>query len=234
MCPGYNANASNGGPSNMPGERPERGEAVAAISSDGTVKTEVSKTGDSNVDKAIAAPPPATTSAAAPAAPVQLTQPSGGGNQQPAQQAVAVAAERKQEKQDNAKSGSSQGPQTQGPSAQSGSKEQPKTARQEMQEKREAAAKAKAVEEGKNLAENMGKSASLEQQIAVQNVVVQAMSFVPGFDAYSRAVLIDKPFYKPEQIYKGQVNVDNQNLGRRMFGPSDRLHDELVNSQFNR
>lgn len=234
MCPGYSATVSSGGSSTIPGERPGRGEAVAAISSDGTVKTEVSKTGDSNVDKAIAAPQPATTSAAAPAAPVQLTQPSGGGNQQPAQQAVAVAAERKQEKQDNAKSGSSQGPQTQGPSAQSGSKEQPKTARQEMQEKREAAAKAKAVEEGKNLAENMGRSASLEQQIAVQNVVLQAMSFVPGFDAYNKAVLIDKPFYKPEQIYKGQVNVDNQNLGRRMFGPSDRLHDELINSQYNR
>jgi len=236
MCPGYSVNSTGGGSSGGPGDRPNRDEAVAAISSDGTVKTEVSRTGDSNVDRAIASPTTATTSAAAPAAPVQLTQPSGGGggNQQPGQPLVAVAVERKQDKQDNAKSGSSQGPQTQGPSAQSGSKEQPKTARQEMQEKREAAAKAKAVEEGKNLAENMGKSASLEQQIAVQNVVVQAMSFVPGFDAYSRAVLVDKPFYKPEQIYKGQVNVDNRNLGRNLFGPSDKLHDDLINSQYNR
>ncbi len=200
-----------------------------SVSSEGTV----SKTGDSNVDKAIASPTTATTSAASPAAPVQLTQPSGG-SQQTAQQSAAVVSERKQEKQDNAKSGSSQGPQTQGPSGQSGSKEQPKTARQEMQEKREAAAKSKAVEEGKNLAENMGKSASLEQQIAVQNVVLQAMSFVPGFDAYSRTIMIDKPFYKPEQIYKGQVNVDNRNLGRNLFGPSDKLHDDLINSQYNR
>jgi hypothetical protein len=72
----------------------------------------------------------------------------------------------------------------------------------------------------------------MEQQKMVQNVVVQAMAFVPGFDAYSRAVLIDKPFYKPEQIYRGQVNVDNRNLGRRMFGPTDQLHNELVNSQY--
>jgi len=103
-----------------------------------------------------------------------------------------------------------------------------------MQEKREAAAKSKAVEDGKNLAENMGKSASLEQQIAVQNVVLQAMSFVPGFDAYSRTIMVDKPFYKTEQIYKGQVNVDNRNLGRGMFGPSDQRHDALINSQYNR
>ena len=195
-----------------------------SVSSEGTV----SKTGDSNVDKAIASPTTATTSAASPAAPVQLTQPSGG-SQQTAQQSAAVVSERKQEKQDNAKSGSSQEP-----SSQSGSKDQPKTARQEMQEKREAAAKSKAVEDGKNLAENMGKSASLEQQIAVQNVVLQAMSFVPGFDAYSRTIMVDKPFYKTEQIYKGQVNVDNRNLGRGMFGPSDQRHDALINSQYNR
>jgi hypothetical protein len=114
----------------------------------------------------------------------------------------------------------------------SGSKEQPKTARQELQERREAAAKAKAVEDGKNLAENMGKAADMEQQKMVQNVVLQAMAFVPGFDAYNKVILIDRPFYRPEDIYRGQVNVDNKVLSRRMFGPSDQLHNEMVEAQY--
>ena len=45
------------------------------VSSDGTVSTTVSKTGDSNVDKAITPTTTTTNSSAAPAAPVQLVQP---------------------------------------------------------------------------------------------------------------------------------------------------------------
>ena len=106
------------------------------------------------------------------------------------------------------------------------------TARQEIQAKREAAAKAKAVEDGKNLASNMGKVADMEAQRQVQNVVVAAMGFVPGFDAYGKTFVPDGVGYKPFTVYKGQVNVDNARLGRRMFGPSDRLHDQLVDSQY--
>ncbi len=58
------------------------------------------------------------------------------------------------------------------------------------------------------------------------------MSFVPGFDAYGRVSLVDRPFYKTEQIYRGQVNVDNKILSRRMLGPNDQLHNEMVESQY--
>ena len=101
-----------------------------------------------------------------------------------------------------------------------------------MQAKREAAAKEKAVEEGKNLADNMGKAADMESQKQVQAVVIQAMSFVPGFDVYTNVIMADRPFYKQEQVYKTQKNVDNRNLGRRLFGPSDNLHNEMVESQY--
>ena len=67
----------------------------------------------------------------------------------------------------------------------------------------------------------------------VQNVVLQAMSFVPGFDVYNKVMIIDKPFYKPFEIYKGQNNIDNP-LGRRFMTGSDRLHTEMVDAQYNR
>ena len=208
-------------------------EPTATISSDGTVSTTVSKTGDSNVDKAITATTTTTNSAAAPAAPVQLSQP-----QQTETKAITAAVvqeQKREEKKDATTTSSTGGPSsstTTSSSTASSSKDQPKTARQELQERRESAAKAKAVEDGKNLAENIGKAVDMEQQKMVQNVVLQAMSFVPGFDAYNKVVLIDKPFYRPEDIYKGQVNVDNKVLSRRMFGPSDQLHNEMVEAQY--
>lgn len=108
------------------------------------------------------------------------------------------------------------------------------TARQELQARREAAAKAKAVEDGKNLASNMGKAADMEQQKAVQNVVIQAMGFTPGFDNYNKAMIPDGVSYKPFTVYKNQVNVDNRRLSRGLMGPSDSLHNEMVDSQYNR
>lgn len=106
------------------------------------------------------------------------------------------------------------------------------TARQEIQAKREAAAKAKAVEDGKNLANKMGDAANMEQQKQLQNIVIQAMGFTPGFDAYGKVLVPDSNGYKPFTVYKGQVNVDNKRLGWGLYGPSDRLHNDLVDLQY--
>jgi hypothetical protein len=106
------------------------------------------------------------------------------------------------------------------------------TARQELQAKREAAAKAKAIEEGKNLANKMGDAANMEQQKQVQNVVIQAMGFTPGFDAYGKVMIPDTVGYRPFTVYNNQKNVDNRRLGLGLYGPSDRLHNELVDSQY--
>jgi hypothetical protein len=51
-----------------------------------------------------------------------------------------------------------------------------------------------------------------------------------GFDAYSQLILRDAAFYKPHEVYKGQVNVDNARALRQLS--SDRLHRELVNQQY--
>jgi hypothetical protein len=107
------------------------------------------------------------------------------------------------------------------------------TVRQALQERREAAAKAEAVEKGKNLAGEMGKASDLEAQKQVQNVVIQAMGFTPGFDAYSKQLIVQQQFYKPYQVYGNQKTIDNR-ANLRMFGGTDKLHNDMVESQYNK
>ena len=106
------------------------------------------------------------------------------------------------------------------------------TARQEIQAKREQAAKAQAVEAGKNLANEMGKATSMEQQIAVQNVVLQAMGYSPGFAGYTKGYVPDVAGYKSYAAYANQKNVDNPRLSRGLFGATDRLHNDMIESQY--
>lgn len=51
-----------------------------------------------------------------------------------------------------------------------------------------------------------------------------------GYQAYSM-MMPDVAFYAPKEIYKNQVNVDNVRLLRGLG--SDRLHQEMVNQQYN-
>ncbi len=109
----------------------------------------------------------------------------------------------------------------------------PKTTRQELAERKREAAQKEAISKGKELANEMGKAADLETQKAVQNVVIQAMGFTPGFDAYKLIAVPDALGYRPYEIYKGQRNVDNP-AGRRFLTGSDRLHTEMVDQQYNK
>lgn len=147
---------------------------------------------------------------------------------------AVVAKEQKQEKTDAASTSTSSSSTTQNSPSSSDSKEnQPKTARQELQEKRVAAARAQAVEQGKNLASTVGQAASLEQQVAVQNVVIAAMGYTPGFDAYGKSFIPDGVGYRPFTIYNNQRTVDNRSA-LRMFGGSDNLHQQMIDSQYGR
>jgi hypothetical protein len=116
--------------------------------------------------------------------------------------------------------------------AQGGEKPKP-TARQELAERRQAAAKAEAVEKGKNLAKDMGKVADMESQKQIQNVVIQAMGFTPGFEKYGTANVPDGKAYRPYTVYNNQSNVDNRKLGWGLFGPTDNVHTQMVDSQYN-
>ena len=122
------------------------------------------------------------------------------------------------------------GPQPQG-GQQGGEKPQP-TNRQALAERRLEAAKQKAVEEGKNLAGTVGNAKDLEAQKAVQGVVVAAMNFVPGFDTYAKGFVPDVVGYKPYSVYNNQKTVDNARLMRGLSGASDRVHEQIVASQY--
>jgi hypothetical protein len=217
---------------------------TTTVNTDGSVSTGVSTTGDTNVDKAITAKASTTNTAPAavqlapppPPAQQQMAQnePKGGGNKSDEKRSNDKQEERKKDDPKTESASGGQGPmaKSSGPSD-GGDKDRPKTARQEIQEKREAAAKAKAVEEGKQLAGKMGDSVSMEQQIAVQNVVLQAMGFTPGFDVYNRAIMPDAVGYRPFEIYRGQRNIDTPS-SRRLLSGSDRLHTEMIDQQYNR
>ena len=193
-------------------------------SSDGT--TRVALVADNNVNNVITS---TSTSASptAPAAAVQLNAPA------PAQNSPTASAPPPAEKKQEEKKAEGGQPSQSGPQGgqQEQKSDQPKTARQELQERRQEAAKAKAVEQGKDLANNMGKAADMEQQKQIQNVVIQAMGFTPGFDAY-KVTIPDVAGYKPYSVYGNQRNVDNRRLGYGLFSPTDNLHKEMINSQY--
>jgi hypothetical protein len=199
--------------------------ATTTVSSDGSVSTGVSVTGDTNVDKAITAKTTSTTNTS-PAAVVQLAPPAPAAQQQMSQN------EPRGGKDDAPKgTGGSNSPQNTNNAQASSDRPAAPTARQELQARREAAAKADAVEKGKNLAGEMGKASDLEAQKAVQNVVIQAMGFTPGFDAYSRQMIVQQQFYPVVSVYNNQKNIDNR-ANLRMFGGTDRLHNEMVEKQY--
>jgi hypothetical protein len=214
--------------------------ASATVGSDGAVAVGVSKTGDSNVDKAIAPPPPSANSATAPAGAVQLAPPPPAPQQQMAQNEPKGnepkgGGNKQEDKKDDAPKGTGGNSPSQNTGNTQASSDKPAapTARQALQERREAAAKAEAVEKGKNLAGEMGKASDLEAQKAVQNVVIQAMGFTPGFDAYSTQIIVQQQFYKPYQVYGNQKNIDNR-ANLRMFGGTDSLHQQMIESQYNK
>jgi hypothetical protein len=110
-----------------------------------------------------------------------------------------------------------------------------RTTRQALAEQRMAAAReaaAKSAQENPGaVAAEVDAAASLEQQAELQNVVLGAMAFVPGFDAYGRVALPDAVGYRPFEIYPGQRNIDTP-AARGLIGRSDRIHEEMVNEQY--
>ncbi len=244
LCPGYNPNPQTNTASSSPSAPTVSTEQPSTtISSTGQVSTGVALVSDSNVNQVVTRQS-TSTDAAATAAPVNVVrqEPQAQQTAPAAPTAVAARQEQKQEQKTEQKqeqkaedkpSGGSSTQTAQSSQSSGDSKPAPQTARQAIQERREAAARAKAVEDGKNLAGNMGKVADMEQQKQIQNVVIAAMGFTPGFDAYGKTIVPDAAGYKPFTVYSNQRTVDNRSA-LRMFGGTDNLHREMVDSQYNR
>jgi hypothetical protein len=241
LCPGYNSNPQTNTASRTNTTIVSTDQPTTTISSSGQVSTGVALVSDSNVNQVITRQS-ASTDAGERSAPVNVTrQESPQQNTPAAPTAVAARQEQKQEQkteqkaeqktEDKPSGGSTQTAQS---SQSSGdSKPAPQTARQALQERREAAAKAAAVEAGKNLGDTMGKAADMEQQKQIQNVVIQAMGFTPGFDSYGKTMVPDAVGYRPFTVYSNQRTVDNRSA-LRMFGGTDNLHRQMVDEQYNR
>ena len=79
--------------------------------------------------------------------------------------------------------------------------------------------------------ENTAGMTEFEKQVAAQPKIIDSMSFVPGFSLYAQANVPDVLERQMKKLY-GKDVVDNRNAGRRMFGGSDRLHEEMVSQQY--
>ena len=189
-------------------------EAVTVVAQAETVKEAII---EARVTTTTTAPPAATASPADKTAPVQLTA-------APAPAPAAPAAETKKDaapaKADTKPAG-------------------PKTTRQALAERRLEAARTAATNaaaagsaaNSNSMSSQMDSAASMEQQAQLQNVVIGAMGFVAGFDAYGKTTIPDAAGYRPFVIYPGQRNIDTP-AGRRLLSGSDRLHQDMVDSQY--
>ena len=203
-------------------DAPSKTEATTTVSNDGKVKTEVSKTGDNNVDSVIetktTSVSPSDTTAS-----VKLTSPTTGG------QNVGTQTDTK-----------TQQTKTETKAAPSTNQQQTtRTARTEQNEQRLRANEGKSNNEMKQASQEKAReemkkvetSKSFENQVAIQPNVISAMSFVPGFNSYAQSTVPDI-LQKQLQKQYGRDVIDNRNAGRRMFGGSDRLHEEMINQQY--
>ena len=169
------------------------------------------------------APAVSASPAAAATAPVSLTAPA-----PVATTTTAASSEKKTETKTETRSETAAG-------SNSESRDRAPTTRQALAQRRLEAAREAAAESARAnpgaVSAQMDTAASMEQQAELQNVVIGAMGFVPGFDAYGRVALQDAVGYKPFEIYRGQQNVDSA-AARGLLGRSDRIHQDMVDSQY--
>ncbi len=69
---------------------------------------------------------------------------------------------------------------------------------------------------------------------AAGGVTIASIANQPaGYDAYFSA-LQDRPFYPPKEVYRNQKVVDNVRLLRGLTGNGDRLHQQMIEQQYNK
>ena len=210
-------------------------EPVAVVSSSGSVSTTPAIVADPNVNKVVTSTS-TSTAPTAPAAPVQLT--SSSSTQQTTTALVAETATSQQSSsssssESSSSSSSSASSTTSSTSSSNGSSSSStQSPRQTLQQARVEAAKREAISKGTQAVKESGEAKSMSAQIATQGLVIAAMGYNPSFDVYNSVVMKDASFYKPFTIYGGQKNVDNARVGRRLFGATDQLHNQMVQSQY--
>jgi hypothetical protein len=230
LVPGINSSAVNSSLSNTAAVKASD---PTSVNTNGTVTTTPSTTGNSTVDAVISTPSTTSTTSASPAAVnsvVNTAPPAGANPVSPVAQAPQGGGGKDGGPQGGGKDNGPQGggnQQAQNNGPQGGS-DRPQPSRQ-APSREQIAAKANAAMKEANDAKSM------EQQKAVQATIIAAMGTpLAGFDAYKNSIVPDTKFYKPYDIYKNQINVDNRRNSRGLFGPSDQKFNEIIESQYNR
>ncbi len=94
------------------------------------------------------------------------------------------------------------------------------------------------TEEQDQTARAVAKESSSTQAVGVDlgtGASLTAMAVVPqGYASYSVQLIAQTPFYAPKEIYRNQRTVDNDRVRRGLSGRSDRIHQGMVDSQYNR
>ena len=90
-------------------------------------------------------------------------------------------------------------------------------------------------EEDKSTSEKEQSSkSSQDNEVASTGINLNDLANKSSLDSYTKISLLDSPFYSSKEIYKNQKSIDNQNMLRRLNLKNDRLHQQMVNQQYNR
>lgn len=190
-------------------------EPTVQVRSDGKVdSTSVPLVKDSNVNSVITSTTTSATPSATAAVPLVSTTPQQGATNASVQTSTQTAAPASSSRQEAPAAGNTRSAEA---------KTDSKANQQQM--------KANATEKAKEEMKKASTAPTMEAQIATQGAVLGMMSFVPGFDSYQTATIIDVNALRVQRLY-GKDVVENRFVNRRLFGGSDRLHQEMVEQQY--
>lgn len=181
-----------------------------------------SATSVTSVTSVIAAPAPGSPAGATSMASVSNSQSS---QQGPKEQGSKEQNNKEQGSQSNKEQSGPQGGGNRGnATASSGPSGNRQNAREPDQKQAEARAQA--------ANENMKNATRLEDQVAAQGAVVNAMAFVPGFSTYQNSIVPDINQLRMARQYSTPP-VDNNRTQRLLGGAQEQRWNEMVNSQYN-
>ena len=92
-------------------------------------------------------------------------------------------------------------------------------------------AKREVGQQAKNISQDVARASTLEGQVAKQGLLVGLIGYVPGFAGYQQANLPDTNAAELAMKYS-KPPVDNQSAQRRLSTANDRLHRDMVESQY--
>ena len=87
-------------------------------------------------------------------------------------------------------------------------------------------------QQAERLAEQIQEGGGFEDD---QTIAVTVIGYVPGFESYRQDVVANqREFYRPETVYDGQRNIDDNRTMLFMTQQGDQRHTEMVADQYRR